>query len=218
MRMGAVTLPERARRSTGFTVLALACSLAATGCGGDGASDAGSPAPAATRSTAASAGFTRTDAGKIVFEHPSAWQRGPTPKGWAVAVVEQPGQYPVARAGVLTKVPKISDPEALVTSVFVQLRANLSNLRRGPIRQVSVPGARGAARLDYTYAEQSGDSASSTPSADAPQDGLNARGTDVGVVLADRQSVVVRIAGLRSKLPDATVERIVRSIAVRTGG
>lgn len=172
----------------------LACALALTGCG------AGTKAPGPTRHPAVPRGFTRTTAGPVSFAYPAGWRRGTAPPGSSAVLQRAQGRVVYAQASVLTKVPQVADPEIVGTDAYSAVLVNATNVNRGPFRPIKVSGAMKAVRLDYTF-QSTGSQAA-------------ARGTDVSVVYGGRKALVLRVSGLRTALPDATVEQIVRSVEI----
>jgi hypothetical protein len=164
------------------------------GCGG-GEDETGAAPPAPP----VPAGFTQASAGGLTFAYPSGWKTGAPPAGWAYLVEAHTADSAVVRAGVITKVPQVTEPKVVIAGASAALRLNATGYDRGPNRPVRIPGATKALRVDYTY--KTGQKA--------------ARGTDIAVVYG-KSAAIIRIAGLQSDLPPALADRIAGTVAVRT--
>lgn len=183
-------------RWRGVMIALLACCVVLTGCTA-GPKSGTSPSP--TRLPAVPQGFTRTTAGPVTFAYPAGWRPSTPPVGASVVVQQTEQQVVYAQAAVLTKVPQVADPEIVGDDAYTGVQFNARDATRGPFRSLAVPGATKAVRLDYTF--------------QAPAGGA-AHGTDVSVVYAGQKAFVLRVSGLRTALPDATVEQVVHSMVV----
>jgi hypothetical protein len=194
-------------------VLVLFLGMLAAGCGGGNGGTGGGNGPRGTGGASKSGqpeqsgagqplpqGYTRASAGNITLAHPPGWRQVQPPKGWALALEYHSGGAPVARIGVITAVPHTDDPSVVSATAFagVQLQAKIQ--RREPDRPINVPGAGGAIRVDYTYADSG--------------NGLPSRGADISVVYGNKQAVVVRIVGLQNTMSLELADRITRTITV----
>jgi len=177
-------------------VAVLACGLALTGCGGG--TDEPSPSPS---HAAVPRGFTRTTAGPVSFAYPAGWRPARPPAGASMVVRRVYNRVVYAQVSVLTKVMQVDDPEIIGQDAYAAVPVTAVNASRGPFRPVTVPGARKAVRLDYTFQSTTNEAA--------------AHGTDITVVYGGHKALVLRVSGLRSTLSGATVEQIVRSVEIR---
>lgn len=184
-------------RWRGSMITLLACGVLLTGCS---AGPKGGTSPSPTRHAAVPPGFSRTTAGPVTFAHPAGWRPSTPPVGASVVVQQAQQKVVYAQAAVLTKVPQVADPEIVGDDAFAGVQLNARDVNRGPFRPLTVPGATKAVRLDYTFQAPAGDVA---------------RGTDVSVVYAGQKAFVLRVSGLRTALPDATVEQVVHSMEIR---
>ncbi|MEW2352533.1 hypothetical protein [Spirillospora sp. NPDC029432] len=177
---------------------ALAALLAA-GCGGGGSGER----PAAADPPPVPAGYTPVRAGKVVLAHPNGWTGvAQPPQGWLFGAELRAGETVEAQVAVIGKVPQVPVARLVADAASTGAEFNGAEVRRGGNRPVEIPGARDAVRVDYTYATAAG----------RPSDHL---ATDVSVVYGTGSAVVVRIAGLRSRLTPAMVDQVVRTIAIR---
>ncbi|MEU6039261.1 hypothetical protein ABZ801_28050 [Actinomadura sp. NPDC047616] len=193
---------RRARAWRAALAIALAAGSAG-GCGGSG-DDADTARAAAPRSTPS--GFAAASAGRVTLAHPSGWLPVEPPEGWPFAAELRDGSRVHARVGVIRDVPRPSDADAGVVAAAVDtaLRLTVTRYDRGPRRDLRVPGARDAVRVDYTYL-------------DGPGAGEPAKGTDVVLVYGRGESAVVRITGRPATLPPAVVDQIVGTVTVVPG-
>lgn len=193
--------------------LVLAALVAATGCGllsgGDdtrGAATAAPPPSGVSKPKAPPQGFTQATGGPVSLSHPRAWRPlgAQRPQGWALGVAQETATSVDIQLGVITKgLPKAPEPAPVAMASTTALQMNTHDFQNGPNRDVKIPGAKGAIRVDYTFTSAGGD-----------EPGFPSRGTDVAVVSASGQVAVVRVLGLQSELSPALVERIVGTIAV----
>ncbi|TDE26554.1 hypothetical protein [Actinomadura sp. 6K520] len=196
-------------RWPGAVLPVLLAAAVAAGCGGGEPEDAGKR-PASPQKTAqpeVPPGFTPAAAGPVRLAHPPAWKPAKPPKGWSfLAELADNGEVE-ARIGVITDVPQIPNAKLVTESAITVVQFNLGNVQRGPNREIDVPGADEAFRVDYSYPNPQ---ARAGTVAGAP-----VRAVDIGVIIGDRQSAVVRLTGLQNKLTQALVDQIVRSVAVK---
>jgi len=171
--------------------------LAMAGCGGG---EKPKPKPTAVVPN----GFQRVAAGHVSLAVPAGWRRAQPPQGWSAQrlLTNASGRITYAQAGVITDVPQTDDVDAVATAAWAGTLFNAQGLKRGKDQPVTVPGATKAIRVDYTYKE----ARSGTP--------LAARGMDLSVVYGGKKAFTLRVAGLQADLSAATVDQIVKSVAV----
>lgn len=196
------------RRWPGAVLSVLLAATAAAGCAGGESEHSGKPPPGSrTAQAQVPPGFTPAASGAVRLAHPPAWKPGKPPKGWSfLAELAAEGDVQ-ARIGVITDVPQIPNAKLVTESAITVVQFNVSGVRRGPNQKIDVPGADEAFRVDYSYPNPQ---AIAGAAADAP-----VKAVDIGLVIGGRQSAVVRLTGLQSKLPPALVDQIVRSVAVK---
>lgn len=206
-------MPTAMRRQQGYAmrvlVLALSFGILTAGCaggsgakGGDGdsgGSTSGQEEPVSPPPVPQ--GYTRVAAGNLSLAHPPRWQQAEAPKGWALAMELQRAGAPVARLGVVTSVPQTDDPSAVSAAAFAGVQLGVRVQQRQPDRKIKVPGANGAIRVDYTFADST--------------NGAVGRGVDISVVYGDRKAATVRITGLRDSLPLELADQITRTIVIK---
>lgn len=205
--------PAKRRRHVIVTrtlILAMAVGMLATACGGGGGAgktggSAGGPKPPPPINTTSPpplpTGYQPLDGGALTVAHPGGWATVQSPKGWSITAEYQRKAVPIARVGVITDVPQSATPDVVATTLFAGLNLASKIEQRQPNRPISVPGSRGALRVDYTYVDRA--------------TGNLGRGADISVVYGDRKAAAVRITGLRSTLSLEIIDRIVRTIAVK---
>ncbi|TDB87485.1 hypothetical protein [Actinomadura sp. 7K534] len=186
----------------------LLAAAVATGCAGDEPEGTGKrPGSAGTAQPQVPAGFTSAAAGPVRIVHPSNWKAAEPPKGWSFLADLTGGGEVEARIGVITDVPQIPNAKLVTESAITVVQLNLGEVRRGPNREIDVPGAAEAFRVDYSYPNPQARAGAAA--------GAQLKAVDIGLIIGDRQSAVVRLTGLPSRLTPALVDRIVRGIAVK---
>jgi hypothetical protein len=145
------------------------------------------------------ADFTQAESGRVRLGYPAGWERAAGASRFTVH--KQEGGRTVAQLVVLERVVKATTADLAVNAVQAGRFAQ-PDFRRGAATRVEVDGADDARRLDYTYTSVDG--------------GIRraAVGTDV-VAVRDRDAYVVRITGVKDRLPQEDVDAIVRSIELR---
>jgi hypothetical protein len=180
--------------------VALVAGLLSAGCGG-GASDGTKPSDA-PRAQPVPAGYTPVRAGGLTFAHPAVWKAmARPPQGWLYGAVLRNGQITEIQAGVIGKVPQAPAAALVADAASSGIEFNAVNVQRGGNRAVTIPGAREAIRVDYTYATAEGRTS-------------DHRATDVSVVWGTGRAAVVRITGLQARLAPAQIDQVVRTIAI----
>lgn len=184
-------------------VFAAACGGGGNGSGGSGGSGGASRSaqPGKSGGQPSPPGYVSVTAGNIALAHPRGWRQVQPPKGWALALEWYTDGAPTARIGVITAVPQTDDASTVAATAFAGAQLNAKIKKRLPDRRIDVPGASGAVRVDYTFADSS--------------NGLSSRGTDVSIVYGDKKAVTVRIAGLENTLSLELADKITRTIAVK---
>jgi hypothetical protein len=147
------------------------------------------------------ADLTQAETGHVRVGYPAGWERAAGASRFTVR--KQEGGRTVAQVVVLERVVKATTADLAVNAVQAGRFAQ-PDFRRGAATKVEVDGAEDARRLDYTYT--SVDGAGRQP----------ATGADVVAVL-DRDVYVVRITGLKDRLPQADIDAIVQSIELKEG-
>jgi hypothetical protein len=169
------------------------------GGGRDGAAAGGGSAGATVP-----AGYTPGRAGRISVAAPPGWRPATTPKGWTLAFDLRAGKRTVAQLGVISDVPQVDSVRLVAAGAFAGVQIHAAEVRRAGDRELRVPGAGSALRVDYTYVNVAGGEAT----------GEAARGADVSVVYGARRAATVRITGLQRDLTPQLVDQIVQTIAV----
>jgi hypothetical protein len=189
-----------------FGLLAVACG----GAGGEGKNNGatggggGGNVPGGPTRAAVPAGYTPVSAGQVSIAYPPGWRRAPLPKGWTLALELRAGNVTVARLGVITNVPQVDNVKLVSIGAFAAIQIAATDAQRGRDRELRIPGATSALRVDYTYLNVANGGASREP----------ARGTDVSVVYGDTKAATIRIAGLQRELTPQIIDQIVGAIAV----
>lgn len=147
-------------------------------------------------------GYTRVSAGNLSLAHPPRWQQVDAPKGWALAMeLQTAAGSPMARLGVVTSVPQSENPSTVSAAAFAGVQLGVKVQQRQPDREIKIPGANGAVRVDYTFADST--------------NGAAGRGVDISIVYGERKAATVRITGLRNALPLELADQIARTIVVK---
>jgi len=191
---------------TACTAVTLLSVLMVAGCGSESGSGKTEPskAPQPHAGTATTPpGYSRVAAGSVSVAAPSAWTPGTVPAGWSLALEQHQGQNVLARLGVITDVPQVTDASLVSLGAFAGIQAYAAQARRGPAQKLAVPGAKSAVRVDYTY--------QNVPASGPKQP---ARGTDVSIVYGNAKAVTVRITGLQTSLTPDVISNIVQGIEV----
>jgi hypothetical protein len=181
--------------------------LFAAACGGAGGSGK-SERPAGGGRTGATgavvpAGYTPVAAGQVSVAYPPGWRRAPAPQGWTLALALHTGKRTVAQLGVISDVPQVNSVRLVAAGAFAGVQINAAEVQRGTDRELRIPGAASALRVDYTYINV----------VNGRRTGEAARGTDVSVVFGGQKAATVRITGLQSSLAPDMVDQIVRTIS-----
>jgi hypothetical protein len=188
------------RRLAAAVPALLIAGLLTTGCGGGspGAVKASGP----PESPPVPAGYTPVRAGRVMFAHPAEWKAmARPPQGWLYGADLRDGESTGVQAGVIGKVPQVPSAALVAAAASSGIELHATGVQRGANRTLRVPGAKEAVRVDYTYATGEGRSA-------------DHHATDVSVVWGTGTAAVVRITGLRARLPSAQIDQVVRTIGI----
>lgn len=212
-------MSARMRRfGTSLAALLLAFALAGCGLFGDGSdepSDAGRGAGGDT-TTQVPPGFTRVSADSISLAYPDSWNRvEKLPEGLVLSARAMRDGLWNAQVSVLTNLGEFDDVRDLANLGLAYVRLADRFERTGHSR-VDVAGAKEAFRVEYRYRlEPQGRQATngSNGGDKGPQaSGRAIRATDVALIGAQGKALIVRIAQVKGKLPEDTVNRIVDTI------
>lgn len=178
--------------------------LVVSGCGMLGGGGAAEPA-------GPPANFTRASTKLVTFAYPKSWEKlpqGSYPEGWVATFGTGSGGQKPAEVAVFTKLPPTSDAE-LALEGFLTTFQHTHDFKRKKDREIKVPTAANAWRIDYAYrAESSGGGLSRQ----------RVLGTDVAVTSDSGKVAVIRITRYPGAASKKVVDSIVGSIALKPGG